>query len=460
MLRFSLCASALASLEVLTQGNFDDFIANNDKVLVKFYAPWCGHCKAMASDFEAAADDLSGKIALGDVDATVEGELAKKYGVNGYPSLKYFNKGKQSDYEGGRKKQDILDWAEEITSAAVSTEAPPEPTTKPIIILHAKELKNYFEAYADGNRKMGKYYHVKADVEKITHQHPNEELNELTSCDETSFAEFMKKNAFPLVGELNGETFDRYQKSGLGLLWCLFPTEAGGIADVAKENAPLMQSIAKEFRGKVAVTYIDTHQFAKAVEGMLGVTEFPAFVIQKKAGDKKKFVYDGEVLEAPKIVQYINDVFSGKIVAELKSEAVPEEQGDVKVVVGSSLKEIVFSATKDVLFEVYAPWCGHCKKLEPEYEKLAAKCVKDADEFVTVAKMDGTANDSPVESIDWSGFPTIVFIKAGSEQVMKYEGGRDAKSMWSYIRENGANKDKISEALQSKYESPDSHDEL
>eukprot|EP00397_Hematodinium_sp_SG-2012_P025152 GEMP01026253.1.p1 GENE.GEMP01026253.1~~GEMP01026253.1.p1 ORF type:complete len:461 (+),score=123.10 GEMP01026253.1:90-1472(+) len=460
MLRLALFTAAFAALKKLSDADFDAFIKDNDRVLVKFYAPWCGHCKSMAAGYESAAKILEGKVALAEVDATEEKVAAGKYDVQGFPSLKYFYKGEVSDYDGGREEKDFIDWADDITSPAVSTETPPAPTTRPIIMLYANELNKDFESVAEKNRKAGKFYHVVSDANKITHQHPHEEINELTTLDEASITTFITNNKLPLVGVLDGKTFQEYTTSGTGLIWSLFPMEAAGeLEKVARENMPLMKSIANATRGKYAVTYTDTTEFAQAIEGMLGVTEFPAIVIQKKAGDKQKFVYDGPI-EAEKVIQYIADIDSGKIVAKLKSEPIPEEQGDVKVVVGDNLKEIVFSPTKDVLFEVYAPWCGHCKKLEPEYEKLAAKVVKDIDEYVTIAKMDGTANDSPVESIEWSGFPTMVFIKAGSEEVLPYNGDRNAEGMWKYIKENGSHKDKILVALNTKYESAEQHDEL
>ena len=44
-----------------------------------------------------------------------------------------------------------------------------------------------------------------------------------------------------------------------------------------------------------------------------------------------------------------------------------------QVVVGKTFNEIVNDPTKDVLIEFYAPWCGHCKSLEPIYNELGEK---------------------------------------------------------------------------------------
>jgi len=134
----------------------------------------------------------------------------------------------------------------------------------------------------------------------------------------------------------------------------------------------------------------------------------------------------------------------------LKSEAAPAEpQTDpVKIIVGTNFEELVFQKERDVLLEIYAPWCGHCKKLEPEYVKIGKKVIKEGfEDMLYIAKLDGTANDSPVDSISWSGFPTMYYIKAGESEPMKYEGGRDAKGMWKWIKNNHSQKDELKKRL-------------
>lgn len=62
--------------------------------MIEFYAPWCGHCKKLAPEWNEAATAMKGKVKFGKVDATVEKRLASRFGVQGYPTIKYWKYGK------------------------------------------------------------------------------------------------------------------------------------------------------------------------------------------------------------------------------------------------------------------------------------------------------------------------------------------------------------------------------
>ncbi|XP_043460949.1 protein disulfide-isomerase A6 homolog [Leptopilina heterotoma] len=109
----------------LTDDNFDKLVLGSEDLwLVEFYAPWCGHCKNLAPHWAAAASELKGKVKLGALDATVHSLKASKYGVNSYPTIKFFAAGKKdsdsvSEYDGGRTSNDIVNWAMEKLTESI-----------------------------------------------------------------------------------------------------------------------------------------------------------------------------------------------------------------------------------------------------------------------------------------------------------------------------------------------------
>ena len=116
------CASAKGTIRTLTTENFEEIVTDDPGLwLVKFYAPWCGHCKKLAPDFvETAARSKRLPIRFGEVDCPAETELCQGFEVNRYPTLLLFRDGSQRKYTFGRTLEDMVEFVELVTAPPVS----------------------------------------------------------------------------------------------------------------------------------------------------------------------------------------------------------------------------------------------------------------------------------------------------------------------------------------------------
>lgn len=107
----------------------------------------------------------------------------------------------------------------------------------------------------------------------------------------------------------------------------------------------------------------------------------------------------------------------------------------VEELTSQKFNEIALDPEKNVLVEFYAPWCGHCKKLAPIYEKVAEDFSQESD--CVVANLDATANKDIGEKYQISGYPTIKFFPKGKDkEPIDYPGERTQESFVKFLNEN------------------------
>jgi protein disulfide-isomerase A6 len=123
--------SAKSAVLDLIPDNFDKVVLKSGiPTFVEFFAPWCGHCKNLAPVWDELASNLEyakNKIQIAKVDADSEKSLGARFGVQGFPTLKFFD-GKSAtpeDYTGGRDLESLSDFVKEKTGVRIKKRAAP-----------------------------------------------------------------------------------------------------------------------------------------------------------------------------------------------------------------------------------------------------------------------------------------------------------------------------------------------
>lgn len=157
-----LCAIAHAKVVELTAENWDERVTHSGKnAFIKFYAPWCGHCKKLKPDWDKLGDQYDDKsnVLIGDVDCTGSAKsLCETYGIQGYPTLKSFWKTMSDDYEGGRDFQSLDKFAKSMKPLCTPEDRENCSEKEATLIttfekMERKELKEQLDAFKSKVKK-------------------------------------------------------------------------------------------------------------------------------------------------------------------------------------------------------------------------------------------------------------------------------------------------------------------
>ncbi|KAK9794379.1 hypothetical protein WJX73_002547 [Symbiochloris irregularis] len=411
---------------ILTDDTFEKSITDNKFLLAEFYAPWCGHCKALKPHFAAAASILKAHdppVALAKVDATVETKLGQRFSLEGYPTLLWFVDGKQQPYSGGRTAEDIVLWVQKRTgepAETVKTASDFETATvgsKPVLL-------GYFSKFEGPDH---------AAFRKLALD--NDDVDFIQTTAEVAF---MLAEKLPPWTEFTAATQDQIFGSGIDLQVIVL-----GSRKQLQATSSVMQAIQAahaEVKGRVIfvtspLESTEAASVAKFFDANSSASEAQVFALNNKSGKRYKL---REPVSKKSLLSFIDGVAAGKLTPEYRSQPVPSyrgRKGEVVTVVGKSFDDIVLDPEQDVLLEVYSANCGHCKALAPTWQKLAKQLRKVAS--VTIAKMDGTANEHAYLG-DVTGFPYLVLYPANDLDPVQYEGDRSIQSLRQFLKENAA----------------------
>uniref|UniRef100_A0A1I8PHM3 Thioredoxin domain-containing protein n=1 Tax=Stomoxys calcitrans TaxID=35570 RepID=A0A1I8PHM3_STOCA len=364
----------------LTSENFDEAIAKNNH-FVKFFAPWCGHCKRLHPLWEQLAEMMNVKdepqVIIAKVDCTQHQELCAKHEITGYPTLRFFKLGETESvkFKGTRDMPAITEFINEQLNSENE-------------IAHGEE----------DNKK-------KTEGGEVPAADTKGKLVELT---EDNFAKHIS----------SGNHFVKFYAP-----WCshcqrLAPTweqlakTVQNIQDVsiAKIDCTVYRPICQDFevKGYPTLLWIEDGKKIEKYPGARGHDELHAYVKKMLGSDAGQD-------------------------AAASTEKPSDEKDKLQVLQlsGDDFAETVADGVTFVKF--YAPWCGHCQKLSPVWDQLAEKMHSVANP-IKIAKVDCTASENKKLCIEQEveGYPTLFAYKNGVRQ-SEYDDSRSLSELVAYI---------------------------
>eukprot|EP00980_Cylindrotheca_fusiformis_P001973 scaffold443_cov125-Cylindrotheca_fusiformis.AAC.22 len=258
---------------------------------LKFYAPWCGHCKRMAPVLDRIAPKLQGQMAIGKIDCTSQTALCKQFKVRGYPTLKYSVDGDINDYPAGRDEASILGFASKMSAPSIVTvgsydeamEYAKSETEEGVIFLgfdpsHSEAAPSaFYQVFSQVARRKqasGHFLWLKpsdpdsiksaAVVKRIEVDTKVRYLEDVESLTPEALGEWFEEQNLPLVSILGANNFQKIGRKGRPLAMAIAHTEDAEQIKALKEH--MLNYITATDDEKYYYGILDGKKFNKFLE--------------------------------------------------------------------------------------------------------------------------------------------------------------------------------------------------
>ncbi|CAE7469668.1 unnamed protein product [Symbiodinium natans] len=466
----------------LGSSNFSAAITRSGSLsFVEFYAPWCGHCKKLVPEWERTAELCQDDgILVAKVDSIAEKALAQQHEVQSFPTLRLFRGSPKVSvkYEGPRTAAKMAEWAKGKQNEQLVQRLPVSAdeiaswsSQKPVAVLGllegVVESSVLLQVLEDASFALNPSNAAGEVPVGIVESASPALLKSLGSGD--------KK--LPCVALLRSFDFEEkvlvftpqssWPNSFESLMaWiaskrvpALIPgseqTEKFFLQDIDPGNGLVLyfgedeklrrdlHELAVSFRKdqKLKWVHLKKGQFSESLGKNVGLTpaDFPEVAIWEfgESEDADK-VYrlsqqsSHTALTRDAVQAFVENWQQGQLSAE---------KDPVVSVTSDTFDSLVINNDKDVLVEFYAPWCGHCKALAPEYKLVAQHYAQD--DGVAIVKMDATQYKH--SSADIKSYPTLKLYAKGKKHSPidgEFKSTRTKDGILAFIEQHRATKKK------------------
>ena len=331
---------------LLDSENFDQALKEYKYILVDFFVPYCKKCSTvLRSEWGATAMQLRGDVRLGKVNISKgkNYQLAKRFELCEYPSIKFFKNGKISgDYDGGLTKRKILNWLEKKTAKSQAPhldsktqydsfikEAAVTNSKVPVIgyysNIESSEAKAFLEAAEDSIT--GVEFAIASDTSafsdlnvvdgQLIMHHPEIKDPILITVDgkTAEIKSAINKNKLPLLRDFVEYDMDLKMMTA-GFENHLFVCTSFSSKNFQSEKE-FLTNLASDYKGKILFVLVDMDEYLDKYTNILEFLEIkkaPAFALAsiKKKG-VTKYKPESDNIEEKNIRTFLEDYTNGNL---------------------------------------------------------------------------------------------------------------------------------------------------